>query len=633
MRGLPLSQVRITDLFWSRYQQLLIDTTLPAQYEQLVQTGRLENFKRAARAKGEFQGVHCFNDSDVYKYIEACAYALATTAGNNAGRDQVRRQMDDAIATVIPAQEPTGYINTFFQLKHPQLKWRNLGSMHEMYCGGHLIEAAVALHESLGDRRLLGMATKFADHVMDIFGPGRRLGYPGHEEIELALIRLAGATGEVKYREFARWLVEQRGRRPSPIEAELDDAEAMAISAHAPRFLRRESVYVGDYAQDHAPIREHTEVVGHAVRAMYLYIAAADLADGRDDEKLESALESAWTNLTQRRMYVTGGIGPSSSNEGFTADFDLPNLTAYAETCAACGLVFWGHRMLEMTGVGDYADAMERALYNGVISGISLDGVDYFYDNPLESRGRHRRTPWFPCACCPPNVARLIGSLGAYVAGASEDAFYIHLPVGLQATFSIGGVAVEVEIAGNYPWSGKFEIRLKPTRPVSFALHVRIPDWSDEVDSDLPEAEEEATYESGYAVFDREWRTGEVLTIDFGVKPKWVEADPRVRDNLGRAALMYGPLVYCAEETDLGFAPQLFVADVDAEIVTAPVKQLEGVTTLTVEGVAEIESFPDALYAELGTTETREASATLIPYYAWANRGAGSMLVWFRTLQ
>ncbi|RYG65862.1 glycoside hydrolase family 127 protein, partial [bacterium] len=361
-----------------------------------------------------------FDDSDVYKWAEACAYALATTKN-----DALRKLLDEAIELVVSAQRPDGYLDTYIQLDHPDDAWRNLNALHEMYCAGHLIEAGVALSENLGDRRLLDVSIRFADHIMSVFGPEGRLGYCGHEEIELALVKLAVHTGEAKYREFARWLVESRGSRPSPFEAELKDPAVVALSPWGGGLLDGTN-YSGEYNQDHAPIREHDAVVGHAVRAMYLYIAAADLADGQDDAALETALQRAWDSLVKRRMYVTGGIGPSRHNEGFTQDYDLPNLSAYSETCAAIGLMLWGQKMLEMTGNAEFAETVERALFNGALAGISLGGDRFFYDNPLESRGGHDRTAWFGCACCPPNIARTIGNLASFVAGASEEAFYLH---------------------------------------------------------------------------------------------------------------------------------------------------------------------------------------------------------------
>lgn len=627
MRSLRLSQVKLTDPFWKRWQDQLVEVTLPAQFEQLVSTGRIANFERAAgKAEGAFEGLW-FNDSDVYKFVEACAYALAV-------RDdpKVRECLERCTKAIEEAQELDGYINTCFKLKHPHLRWRNLNMMHEMYCGGHLIEAGVAVFENLGDRRLLDVSIRFADNVMSVFGPEKRLGYCGHEEIELALVRLSEATDDPKYREFARWMVEARGQRPSPFEPELTDPDARSMLSFTGSLLLKNGNYDGEYSQDHAPIRQHTQVVGHAVRAMYLYIAAADMADGQNDAALEEALTKSWNNLTQRRMYVTGGIGPSSSNEGFTADFDLPNLSAYAETCASIGLVFWGHKMLQMTGDGDYADVIERALYNGALSGISINGDQYFYANPLESRGAHERTPWFTCACCPPNIARLIGGLGHFVVGQTEDAFFIHTPVGFEATTVLGGVEVKIAVESDYPWTGKFSVRVSPKTPVRFSLYLRIPEWSNETEINFEGAEAPAEYELGYATFDRIWSEGDVMTLDLGMEPKWVESDPRVRDNLGRIALTNGPLVYALEDTDLGFPPQLFSADVNSPVDIKKEKVLGGINTLTVEGLAIAEVDSDVLYPDAGAATLIDCSAKLIPYFAWCNRGKCNMQVWLRQI-
>lgn len=624
MRPLLLSRIRITDPFWSVWQRKLVETTLPHEYANLET--RLENFRRVARGESGGHVGLPFDDSDVTKWAEACAYALAAHPN-----PALRKMLDEAIDIVVAAQKPDGYLDTYIQLDHPGGEWRNLNALHEMYCAGHLIEAGVALSENLGDRRLLDVGIRFADHIMSIFGPGKRLGYCGHEEIELALVKLAAHTGDEKYREFARWLVEVRGSRPSPFEAELRDPSSIALSPWGAKDIAH-ATYDGEYNQDHAPIREHDAVVGHAVRAMYLYIAAADLAEGQNDLPLETALQRAWDSLVKRRMYVTGGIGPSRHNEGFTADFDLPNLSAYAETCAAIGLVLWGQKMLEMTGNGEYAETVERALYNGALAGLSLSGDRFFYDNPLESRGTHERTPWFTCACCPPNIARMIGNLGALVAGAREDALYVHQFAGFTAEATLGGVATKVELEGEFPWSTTLRIKVDPAKPAEFAVYVRIPDWADEVSTELPGAEEEADFEDGYAVFHRVWKPGDVLSIDLGTEPRWVEADPRVRENLGRTALTYGPLVYCLEAKDLGCAPQLFSADTQAIIEPVRDDRLGGIAVLPVEGQIDVEDFPDSLYAPLGAGESRQVTAEFVPYYAWNNRGPNAMQVWVRRM-
>ncbi|RYG30846.1 glycoside hydrolase family 127 protein, partial [bacterium] len=538
---------------------------------------------------------------------------------------ELRAMADRTIRAIQDAQEPDGYLNSYFQLEKPEAKWANLGAMHEMYCGGHLIEAGVAWHEALGDGRLLEVSRKFADHLDARFGPGKVRGYCGHEEIELALVRLGKATGEARYTDLSRWMVEERGQPNSPFAAELADPEKKAISPWMGSLLLKNGEYDGEYSQDHAPIREHTQIVGHAVRAMYLYMAATDLADGKGDDALETALVGIWDNLTKRRMYVTGGIGPSAANEGFTADYDLPNLTAYAETCAAVGLVLWAERLGRMTGNSEYLDVLERALYNGVISGISLKGDGFFYDNPLESDGRHERVGWFGCACCPPNIARLLGQIGQLAVGESAEGVTIHMPIALEAKTSHG----RLTITGGYPYEGKIEISVTSTSSEPFAIRVRVPGWADEVSFDLEGHDETADYEDGYAVIHRVWSAEDVLKIDFGMEPKWVESNPRVRANLGRVALTVGPLVYCGEEKDLGFDPRLLTVDSEMPLDIRKHPSLP-VKAVTVEGIAEDESFPDELYAEADTTEAREASGLFIPYFAWNNRGKGTMQVWVR---
>ncbi len=625
MRSLPLSNIKITGEFWSVRQDRLVAVTLPHIYDQLAQTPRLDNFRRAA---GTEEGPHAglpFDDSDIYKWLEACAYGL--TIRNN---PRLSARTDEVIALIENAQMADGYLNTFFQLKHPTMRWKNLNMLHEMYCAGHLFEAAAAWKECMNDERLLEVAVKLAQHISSVFGPNKRRGYCGHEEIEIGLIRLSEVTGDPQYRKFAKWQVEERGKKPSPFEAELQDPEIQALSPWGGTLLRSDEEYNGEYAQDHAPIREHTQIVGHAVRAMYLYTAATELADGEDDAKLETAIETIWGNLTQRRMYITGGIGPSARNEGFTADFDLPNLSAYAETCASCGLILWGHRLLQLSGTSDYADLMERALYNGAISGISLSGDTFFYDNPLESRGGHARKPWFTCACCPPNIARVIGNLGQYVAGISESTFYVHIPCGMEADVDIAGQRVRVIVESNYPWSGKCEIRVESSTPALMSIAVRIPEWSDEMESDLPDAENEADYKDGYAIFRKTWTSEDRLTIDLGLSAKWIEADPRVLDNVGRVALECGPLIYAAESVDNKFPPQLFTADLETEFEFSPVAALDGSFAITVDGWKVPASKSGALYGEADTSAPQPSRLTLIPYATWANRGPSHIQVWLR---
>lgn len=618
-RCLPPSAIRMTDPFWAPRQDLLLKVTLSSQFEQIVSTGRLENFRAAARGEaGTYRG-YCFNDSDVYKWLEACAYALRA-GGEDPAAGRLGTMVEETVAAIQAAQEPDGYINTFFQLNHPHLKWRNLVTMHEMYCSGHLIEAGVAMKECLGEDRLLSVAIRLADHILSIFGPGRRPGYCGHEEIELALMRLTDVTGEPRYAEHAAWQIEQRGRRPSPFEKELDDAEAMALSPWTREMFAPEGAYRGEYAQDHAPIREHTEVVGHAVRAMYLYTAAARIA--RNDAGILRALERVWHNLTRRRMYISGGIGPSAKNEGFTSDYDLPNLTAYSETCAAIGLVMWAKEMLHATGDSEYADVMERALYNAVVSGISLSGDRYFYTNPLESRGNHARVPWFECACCPPNIARLIGSIERYVAACTDEEFVIHVPAGLEADLSFRGVPTKITVESGYPWAGNAVVRVEPKSPVEFAIRIRIPDWAEDVRFDTPE---EGGYESGYAVFRRTWRPGDTVGIELPMHPRWVSAHPRILDDLGRQALMRGPLLYCAEGP-AELAPQQFVAR-DGPLEDVWDSDHGGAMSIRVPG-GYIQSSSEEPYMDPRDIEAASGTLTMIPYYRWNNLGPAHMATW-----
>lgn len=624
---IPLRQVKINDRFWSRWIDALRNTTLQAEYKQLVETGRLANFRRAAKLEeGDFQGLY-FNDSDVYKWLEAASYALA-----HGPHPEIERLIDEVIGLIEAAQEPDGYLNTFFQLRRPDAKWRNLYMMHELYCAGHLYEAAVAHYEATGSKRLIDVAVKNADLVASIFGPGKRRGYCGHEEIELALIRLGRAIGRPDYVQLAKWMVEERGKKPSAFEAELADPIARSLNPWDDKQIE-ENVRDGQYCQDHAPIREHTEVVGHAVRAMYLYIAATAIADGANDEALENALVRVWDNMTRKRMYITGGIGPAASNEGFTTDYDLPNRTAYAETCASVGLVLWGSKYLQMTGNSEYADVVEKALFNGTISGISISGDRFFYCNRLESRGEHERVPWMSCACCPPNIARMIGSVSRYCLGASETDLWIHVPIGCFIETQIAGVPTKVEIKSEYPWAGKFQVVVNPERPVAGGVRVRIPGWASDATFEIENSDEEAGYEDGYAVFNRTWSAGDTLHAEFEMQPVWMQANPKVLEDAGRVCLTYGPLVYCLEKADFGREPLLFSADIEAEAkaVYEP-KLLGGVVSITVPGLAEREDEIDELYVEAGTVAQEAVEAKFVPYYSWCNRGPNSMLVWVRSL-
>lgn len=635
MRPLPLSNVRVTDPFWRRWQETVRDTSLKIQYEQCVATGRIENFHRAARGeKGTHQGYR-YNDSDLYKWVEAtCMLEMALGPD-----EQASRRLDEVVAAIASAQLADGYLNTFFQIQHPDLRWRNLSMMHEMYCGGHLIEAAVMHRTATGKRDLFDVGVRFADHVASIFGPGKRKGYCGHQEFELALLMLADAIdGEdparaATYRTLSKWMVDERGTRPSPFEEEYADTEAMALCPYARSMLDRDGVYSGEYLQDHLPLREQTEVVGHAVRLMYWLAAATEVYTDRGDDEVESALERLWINLTHKRMYITGGIGPAAHNEGFTTDYDLPNRTAYAETCASVGLIFWARRLLEGTADSEYADVIERALYNGALAGISLSGDRFFYVNPLESNGNHHRQPWFDCACCPPNIARLIASVANCLVASGDGAVYVNIPASFEARIPVGQGEVTMAVRSSYPWAGKFEVEVDSPNPMEFALCIRVPDWASDTDLALPDDFEPAEYESGYMVIRRTWSGKTTLMVEFAMSPTWMAAHPKVIEDRGRAALTCGPLVYSLEAVDLGQAPHGFVADTSAADLQAfDPSVLEGIVPITVSGwLDDYAEWGDELYAPDDTLDPAvEAKARMVPYFAWDNRQPGAMQVWLR---
>lgn len=603
-------------------QQIVASTTLGTIGRNCEDTGRIENFRLAAkRVQGGHQGRY-YNDSDVYKWLEACAYA----AGRGELPADVERAADEAIDAIVGAQEGDGYLNTYFQLMHPNLKWRSLHAMHELYCLGHLFEAGVAWHEATGDGRLLAVSRKAADLVDTLFGPGGRTAYPGHPEIELALIRLAEAVGEPRYRACAKAFVDRRGMRPSPYEPEVADSEVTALNPGHAALVMDEGTYSGAYLLDHKPLREHDTIEGHAVRALYLYTAAAQLA--RDDATLVPALERVWSNLLERRTYLTGGVGSSGHNEGFTKDFDLPNREAYAETCASVALAMCARAMQTLDGSSEHADALETALFNGVLSGISTCGDRFFYANPLESWGGVERPAWYSCACCPPNIARFLGSVESYLAGQSEDALWIHVPSRMRIETVFAGVAVSLEVEGSYPWAGKVGVTVHPARPVAFALRLRIPDWCEDAELRLEGSDDEATFDRGYAVLERTWHPGDRVEFDLAMSPRWIASDARVLGNAGRVALRRGPVVYCVEECDLGAAPQLLAVDTEAPIES---RDEAGFVVCTVSGALE-RGTEDELYAPYEPTDLEEARVRCVPYHQWANREPGAMQVWLRTL-
>ena len=579
----PFSDVHIQDGFWSPRLQAHKDVTLAVCIDQIEnQTGRIRNYENAAKGRGEHSGIF-FDDSDVYKALEGMAYSLQNYP------DQVlEAKCDEWIDKFAAAQQPDGYINTFYTLTGLENRWKDM-DRHEMYCAGHMIEAGVAYYQVTGKRKLLDVCIRMADHMMSVFGPGKRDWIPGHEEIELALVKLYQVTGERKYLEFADWLLSERG--------------------HGHGSYGDERVWPKHYYQDEVPVREMTDITGHAVRAMYLFCGMADVAAYTGDPGYLGALDRVWDDVVLRNMYITGGIGQSSHNEGFTEDYSLPNLTAYCETCASVGMVLWNWRMGQFKGDGKYADVLERALYNGALAGISLPGDRFFYVNPLESLGDHHRQPWFGCACCPSQICRFLPSIGNYVYGVSKEAVWVNLYMGNMADVKVGKKALSITQETSYPWEGAVKLTLGLKGSLHAQLRLRIPGWCKSFTLAVNGQPVEAPVEKGYAVMDRKWKDGDQIQLSLDMPVEVVAADPRVKEDMGLRALQRGPVVYCLEEADNPEDFDKLALKADADLVTETLPDKLG-------GIVEI------------SAQTPDGVLTFIPYYAWDNRDAGKMKVW-----
>jgi len=614
LRPLSVAATRLTDRFWEPRRAINRATTLPEQHRLCVETGRFDNFRRAAGSwQGPFQG-RVFNDSDVYKWLEAVSWTLADDDD-----PALRALADDAIAIIAAAQGVDGYLNTYFTFEHEAERWTDLRVQHELYCAGHLFQAAVAHHRVTGSTALLDVATRLADHLDATFGPGRRPGTCGHPEVEMGLLELARETGEVRYRDLAAFFLAQRGQHPSTL---------IGSGERAP-----------NYYQDHAPVRDQREATGHAVRALYLYAGMTDLHTETGEDALHGAIDAIWDDLRTGRTYVTGGVGARHEGEAIGDRYELPNARAYAETCAAIASVMWNWRLLLLTGQGRYADALEEALYNGVLSGLALDGETYFYVNPLADRGEHRRQPWFGTACCPPNIARLLASLPGYVATTSDEGLWVHLYAESTTVATVPGVgAVTLTQQTDYPWDGAIAIEVTPEHPAAFTLFLRLPGWvADQAGASLTVNDTPLVLPlipGEYVAIAREWTPGDRVNLTLPLAVRRIFSHPHVAENRGRAALARGPLVYCLEGVD---HPGVDVWDLalphDArwEAVWQP-ELLGGVMVLWGQGcVAEpAPSVQRSLYTptEPQPENLEETAITAIPYYAWANREPGPMQVW-----
>ncbi|EJC81556.1 hypothetical protein Rleg4DRAFT_3241 [Rhizobium leguminosarum bv. trifolii WSM2297] len=613
--------------FWGKWQDAVCNSTAETLLDRCVEAGMLKAIDVNQPSPGVVIPIQpwggttqMFWDSDLGKSIETIAYSLYRRPN-----PKLEARADEIIDMYERLQDKDGYLNAWFQRVEPARRWTNLRDHHELYCAGHLMEAAVAYYQATGKRKLLDIMSRFADYMITMFGhgEGQLPGYCGHEEVELALVKLARVTGEKKYLDLSKFFIDERGTEPHFFTAEAARDGRSAADFHQKTY---------EYGQAHQPVREQTKVVGHAVRAMYLYSGMADIATEYKDDSLTAALETLWDDLTTKQMYITGGIGPAASNEGFTDYYDLPNDTAYAETCASVGLVFWASRMLGRGPDRRYADIMEQALYNGALPGLSTDGKTFFYDNPLESAGKHHRWKWHHCPCCPPNIARLVTSIGSYMYAVADDEIAVHLYGESTTRLKLAnGAEVELQQVTNYPWDGAVAFTTRLEKPARFALSLRIPDWAEGATLSVngEKLDLAATMRDGYARIDRQWADGDsvALHLPLSLRPQY--ANPKVRQDAGRVALMRGPLVYCVETTDNG-------ADLNAIVLprelpaaeTVVLKDLNDAVALDLKVEREETSnWGTPLYRQ-APAERQVATARFVPYHLWDNRAPGEMLVW-----
>ena len=627
LQPVPLNRVTFTGGFWEHWIKVNTDVTLPHVYEKCEDSGRIDAFDLDPE-----KGIKpvLYWDSDVAKWLEGACYALM-----NNEDPELTYVVERVIRKICSAQQPDGYINSFITLEKPDLRWKNLGAWHELYNAGHLIEAAIAHHQATGKDHFLQAMCRYADYIASVFGPEKRDGYPGHQEIELALVKLYRLTGNVKYLDLAKYFLDRRGHRPSVFEEELKDLAPEDSSFNRYVFMRS-GRYDGSYAQDHLPVREQEEAVGHAVRAIYMYAAMVDAgAEAGDDGLIEAALK-LWDDVYRRKMYITGGIGARPEIEGFGDPYQLPNDTAYAETCAAIASILWNHRLFNFFGEGRFMDVIERTLYNGFLSGISLDGRRFFYDNVLASNGKTHRKDWYFCACCPTNIVRFLGSMGQLVYSCGDGEVYVNLYVAGTGQTTVNGQQVVVKQQTNYPWEGAVKIEVHPERREEFTICLRIPGWCREYGLRINGSPvDNGTTEDGYVKLRRAWQSKDLIEVDLAMPVERVYAHPNVEANVGKVAIQRGPVVYCLEEVDQSTSLERILLPKDSPLEAS--FERDGVLgeLVKVRGEAVMvldEDWSENLY-RTQPSKVAPVTITAIPYYAWDNRASGAMRVWINELR
>jgi len=594
--------------FMGEYLEKMLKVTILSQYEMLEKVGTIDNFLIASgKKKGSFEGM-VFSDSDVYKWLEASSYALLFSDDK-----ELKEKVDKTIQEIKDAQDEDGYINTYFTFERKEERWSDLATKHELYCAGHLIQAAVAHKRVTEEDTLLDVAMKFADLIADTFGPDKKRGAPGHPEIEMALVELYRETKNQKYLDLAKYFLEERG------------------NGYASTF----KFFNPEYYIDHKPFKELQEMTGHAVRMLYLCNGATDIYLETGDKELLSTLEKLWNNLVTKKMYVTGGAGSRYEGEAFGEEYELPNKRAYTETCAAIASFMWNYKMFLATGEAKYVDLMELVLYNGLLSGLSIDGKNYFYVNPLEDRGKHRRKSWYDCACCPPNIARTLTSFPGYMYATSKDGIYINLFENSEANLKYKKSEVKITQETEYPWDGKMKIIVSSATDEVFSLFLRKPNWVDNYNISVDGEKIEVKEEKGFLRLEKNWNGNHEIELDFPMTIKYIESHPFVRENIEKVAIKRGPLVYCAEKADNKDDDVWnYIINLNGKFEQENSKiGSKRIIKLKVQGYfEEIKDWEGRLYKQLrnGDMETKEIKMTLVPYFSWANREEGPMNVWLR---